>query len=114
MPLDEVDDCAEADAVDDVAECAAEHQGERQRESEFVAMAAEQDDDPAGNAEGHDREEPALPAACVGEKTESGAGVEGQHPVPERRDIARLAELEGAEHHPFAGLVEQDDQPGHP
>ena len=39
MPLDEIDDRSEADAVDDVAERAAEHQGERQREPELARYA---------------------------------------------------------------------------
>jgi hypothetical protein len=55
VPLDEVDHGAEAQAVDDVAEGAAEDQGERQREPEFAAVARQDADDPGRDGERQDR-----------------------------------------------------------
>jgi len=41
VPLDEIDHRAEANAVDDVAERSAKHEGERQRESELAGVPAQ-------------------------------------------------------------------------
>ena len=81
VPLNEVDHGAEAQAVDDVAESAAEDQGERQRDPEFTAVPRQGADDPRRDGQREKREEPTLPAAGIGEETECGAGIEGLYPA---------------------------------
>eukprot|EP00825_Cyclidium_porcatum_P045705 TRINITY_DN7020_c0_g1_i7.p2 TRINITY_DN7020_c0_g1~~TRINITY_DN7020_c0_g1_i7.p2 ORF type:complete len:134 (-),score=18.33 TRINITY_DN7020_c0_g1_i7:110-511(-) len=112
MPLDEVDDRAETDAVDHVAQRAAHDQRQGQREQLLVRVLAEHEGYPARNCECQQGEEPALPARLISQKAEGGPRIESQHPVPEWRDIDRLAETDVLQHHPLADLVENNDQTG--
>ena len=112
MPLNEIDDRAEAHAVDHVAQRAAHDQRQGEREQFLFGVTTQFQRDPAGNGKRQHGEEPALPARLVGQEAEGGTRVVGQHPVPERRDVDRLAELDVVQHHPLADLVEDDDQPG--
>ena len=84
-PVDEyeIDDFAEPNAVDDVAERTADNEGKRELHTS-VRLALEPTPAPSGNNERKCDEEPALPAACVRQKTECCAGVVGQYPIEKR------------------------------
>ena len=81
MPLDKVNDSAETDAVDDVAERATEDEREGKANTELAGVLAQQHDDPARNTQRQRGEKPALPASGVGQKAEGGTRIKGQHPV---------------------------------
>ena len=115
VEVDEVDDVAVHDAIDHVAERAAEHQRQADREQRLVGADAPQ---PDHQHEAHDQrqpdEEPALPAGRLREDAERGAGVLQVHDVENRQQRDRVLHLHGADHQCLGRLVEQHDEERQP
>ncbi len=114
VDLDEIGHAAEAQAVDQVAERAADHERERQRRAPFAARQAPQPDHEHGADTDRERaEQPALPAAGVVQETERGAGVEGERPVEETRNHrVRRVRRQRRQCDLLGELVERDDDGG--
>ncbi len=81
MEIQEVDHRAEDEAVDDVADGAADDQRQGQRLQELVLVPRQQAQQPAADHRGQRNKEPALPAGLIGQQAEGGAGVEGQNQI---------------------------------
>jgi hypothetical protein len=85
--LYKIDDVAEAQPVDQVAERAADDQRERQGRAPVRARRlASQRTSTALTPTAKRREQPALPAFLVGKETECRAGVEASGPVEQAGD----------------------------
>ena len=104
---------AQHHAVDDVAERAAEHQRQGKRQPRLVRVAFEQAHDDDGGDDADRDEEPALPAAGIGEKAERRAGVVDQHQREERQHRDGFLVVERGRHPPFGEVVGDDDGQRH-
>ena len=115
VEVDEVDHVAVHHAVDDVAERAAEHERQPDREQRLIGADApqpehEHDADDQRQAD----EEPALPAGRLREDAERGAGVLQIDDVEERQQRDRVLHLHGADDQRLGRLVEQHDEERQP
>jgi len=93
MELDEVDNMAVNDAIEQISERAANNEGQRHRQPAIVGVAAQHPQQYAGDHDSDHDEELPLPARGVGEEAKRGPRVVDQHPVEEWRDVTRLSVL---------------------
>src|SRR5258706_15623382 len=94
VKVEKIPHVAEGDAIPEIAERSAEHQGESRREKALARMPGEEEHDGGGRGDGDPDEQRPLPAARVGEEAERGAAVVREYQVEERRDLAQLAEAQ--------------------
>src|SRR5690606_13355423 len=108
---DEVHHVAMHYAVVQVAEGATKDQGQGDGLKPFAAwQAGEPDQQQATDAHGDGDEEPALPAAGVGQEAERGAGVVGQGEAEQAVDYRHLlVQVQARLGDPFAQQVQRDD-----
>uniref|UniRef100_A0A0N5A5U6 NAD-specific glutamate dehydrogenase n=1 Tax=Parastrongyloides trichosuri TaxID=131310 RepID=A0A0N5A5U6_PARTI len=113
---DEVDHVAEHDAVVQVAQRTAQHQGQRNGQPGIVAaQALEPHHQHRTNHQGDQGEQPALPAGAVGQEAEGRTGVVGQSPaevVGDDHDL--LVQAQRTFEVVLAGLVQDQYQQAHP
>ena len=112
VEIQKIHDRAVGDAVDDVAEGAAHDEGEGGVLQFLFGLPPEHVQNPAGNGEGEDNEQPFLPAARAGEQAESGAGVVHQHEIEKAGQRQAFAQREMGEYGELAGLVCHDHEGG--
>ncbi|CAM2158642.1 hypothetical protein PT2222_40414 [Paraburkholderia tropica] len=108
MEVQEVDHVAVHQAVEHVAERAAQNERKRRAEHALARVTLEQI---ADHQRGHDaqrRERPALPAAGRREEAERRALVVDQHEVEERRDHAAFAVCEHFGDGDLGELIRED------
>jgi len=115
VDIQEVDDVAVEDAVDQVAQRAAQHQ----RPSHGLPMLAgvelaQPDGDEGAGDHRQDDEEPALPAPGSREEAEGRALVAQIGELEEGRQFNRLMQLHRGVDHPLGDLIDDDDEGGQP
>src|SRR5687768_9972146 len=110
MEVEKIDDVAEAQAVDQVAQRAAEDQRQAEAQQATPRVAHDEHADDHRRGEGEGGEQRRLPARPLREQAEGRALVEHQHQVEEPGELlARVAVLEVSEHQPLGELVGADD-----
>jgi hypothetical protein len=87
VELQEVDHVAMQQAVDQVADGAAQDAGQRQAEQLLARVRAQHPEDEHGWRHGDAGEQPALPARGRGQERERGAGVVRPDDVEEAGDV---------------------------
>ena len=97
MKVNEIDDMSQANAINEIAEGAAEH--EREPAGQQSMRAALQSQQPHDDANAHDNgqsnEEPALPAGCGSQKAERRAHIVHSRNVQDRQyaDVLEFTEV---------------------
>jgi hypothetical protein len=104
---DEVDHFAKPNAVYDVADGTSDDEGERELHA-GIGLTVEPAPAPAADDYRERHKKPALPAACISQKTECGPRVVRQYPIEKRQDIASFAGLKLAVKVEFGDLVKDD------
>jgi hypothetical protein len=109
VQIQKVDHVSEAQAVDDVANRAAEDQGEPGAEHATLRRANEKHRNDDRGAERKRNEQRRLPPRRVGQKAERSAPVEHEDEVEEAGELEPLAGREAREHEPLRKLVDDHD-----
>lgn len=82
--------------VHDVAQGSAHEQAVAKRLAPVSDASIQKKAETDGNSGPQDNEEPALPAARVGQKAECGSGIEDMHDIEKRRQCYRLPQIKGS------------------
>src|SRR5690625_7491807 len=92
VQADEVDDLAEAQTIPEVAQGAAQQQGQATAQQPLAgAQSPQPGNQQQADAQRHRRQQPALPAPGIGEEAEGCSGIVLQHQVENRdRKSTRL------------------------
>ena len=112
MEIEEIDDVAIHHAVDDIADCAAQDQGQRPAEHVLAGMLAQQVDDEDHGRDRNRGEEVALPAGLSGKEAECSPLVVREHKVEEGGHRVRIAIGEQLADSDLGDLVDQDHDGG--
>ena len=112
VEIDEVDHVAVHRAVDEVAERSRADQRRGEAEKALAVVLPEHHEEPGHDGDGERAEQPALPAARVGQKRERGAAVVRENEVEGRSDGDRLPGIEPCLEVGLRGLVENDPKRG--
>src|SRR5680860_347820 len=110
IPLDKIHHMTISDAIDHIADRAAQYQSERGRGPLLVIVQAfepDNDRDAHGNRQ-HDKK-PALPALRVAQKTERRPGVMYERQVEPGKHRISLVRLHPRACHPLGDLVKEDN-----
>ena len=115
VEVDEIDHAAGEEAVDQIADGAANDQGQGSGGDAFMLGQAHQPDDQGdGHDQGEGGEEPALPAAGIGEEAEGGTLVVHEGEVKQWRDGDGPEGLQQGLRQPLGGLVQDHHQQREP
>ena len=99
-------------AVDHIAQRAAQDQADGAAEQALARVLAQHPDDGRRRHSAQADKKPALPTRRTGQKRKRRTGVVGPHQIEVRRDHHAVAQRKAAHHQGFADLVEHQHQPG--